>query len=642
MFLIVCYVWIYERQMPQIPDKNGIVVEMKTVKNGYRYTVKYGLFNYHLYTNDVIDIGQIIEVEGAFEVYETDQFQGDFSNRDYYKARFVYYVIYEPNMTLKNKIWIPHMIHYELLKHIESLETYTQVFCKSLVLGIFETDYKEQISHIGITHLFVLSGLHVSMLIGMIDQALFFIPKKGKKVIETGLLFGYLMITLFPVSLIRAVIQYVLYEWLNIKKETNTRLDVFSFTFIGMLIMNPFYFNQVSFQLSFLVSFLFILSRFKTDFMGSITSTFYAQTLVLPITSKITQQLYPIAFLVTPIFIPLFNYVLLPLSWLALLHPFSQIIEPLFKQVITLITFLEYQAIALDIPVLMGISAVIYFVLWIYAYVCEDKFNQVTRYLFVVLFILILPYFKYMNPVGKVVFLSVGQGDTTIIERPNRSCTVVIDAFGDVVSYLKYNQITYIDYLIITHGDYDHHRETVNILNHIEVGSLVLSTYDQSGFNEEMKTYRPTLVEAGDQLGCGDIKLNILSPFNALDGNNDNSIVIQTTINQMRYLFTGDIEYDAEKALINHYDQALQSDVLKVGHHGSKSSTNLSFLSVVNPTYAIVSVGLNNHFGHPHPSVIERLKQQQIKIYQTSQVGTIYFIDLPFYRYNVILVHKRG
>lgn len=642
MVFSVGFVWFYQAYQPSYPNHDGVVIESKEVKKGYRYTVKYGLLNYHLYTEIDLEIGQIITVQGQFELYEVDQFKGDFSPSDYHKAKFVYYVIYQPKITLKDKVWFPHKIHHDLKTHIETLPEFTELFCKSLVLGVFETEYKEQISKIGITHLFVLSGLHVTILVGMIDKFLFFLPKKPKKIIESTFLLSYLMITLFPTSLIRAVIQSILYEWLNKEKESYTRLDVFSFTFIFMLLINPYYFQQLGFQLTFLVSFLFIIGQFKADIVGNITSTFYAQTLVLPITSKITQQVYPIAFFVTPLFIPLFNYILLPLSWLALLNPLGEILEPLFRLMMTFITFLEYQAISLQIPMITGVFAVIYFLLWTCAYACEDKYNQLKRAMWLLIFVMIMPYLKGFNPVGKVVFLSVGQGDTTIIERPNRSCTVVIDAFGDVVSYLKYNQISYIDYLIITHGDYDHHRETITILDHLKVGKLILSKHDQSDFKTEVSKYHPRYVEAGDKITCGDIELNVLSPNQVYQGNNDNSIVLQTTIQNTRYLFTGDVEYEAEKVLLTQYREGLKSDVLKVGHHGSKSSTNTSFLMAVSPTYAIISSGFDNQFGHPHDEVIQRLIQQRVKIYQTSQVHTICFIDLPFYRHNVILVHKKG
>jgi len=643
-FMVLTAVWVvmYKQFQPQKPQNEGLVIQSQSITGGYRYVVKYGFYNYHLYTNEHITIGSVIQVEGTFKQYEDDQFEGDFSSLDYHKSRFVYYVIYHPKIQIIEQKWIPHLWHQNIKQHIEQLPYYTQVFVKSLVLGMLETELKTGTSKIGITHLFVLSGLHVTMLIGLTDKMLFFIPKKARVILQSSGLLLYLWITLFPVSLIRAVIQYILYETINFNQIRYTRLDVFSYTWIIMLIINPFYFDHTGFQLSFLVSFLFIVSRFKNTIQGAFTSTLSAQTFVIPITSKISQQLYPIAFFTTPLFIPLFTYVLLPLAWLSLYLPVGEILNEGFYYIILLIGFLEMNALSFRISMVVGVYALVYWGLWIYAYQSEQWIDKARRILVVIIFVLFIPYVKNFNPVGKVTFLSVGQGDTTIIERPYNQCTVVIDTFGDVVDYLKYNHIEKIDYLIITHGDYDHHRETMAIMNEIQVKQLVLSQYDDSDFQKTMRVYNPMYVQKGDRIRCGDIELNVLSPFKNYPSSNDVSVVIQTTIAGTTYLFTGDIEYDAEFDLVTQSYGELRSDILKVGHHGSRSSTHLAFLNAVNPSIAIISSGKDNSFGHPHSEVIQRLQQKAVKIYQTKEVQTICFVDLPFYRRYLILIHKPG
>jgi competence protein ComEC len=636
------WVWAYQSYTPNKPSGSGIVTQVQTVKSGYRYTVKYGLFNYHLYTKESIEIGTIIDVEGIFKTYDSDQFRGDFSSEDYHKSKFVYYVIFNPTIVKHDIKDIPHQYHHRLRSHIETLPKDTQLFVNSLVLGVFESDLKESITKVGITHLFVLSGLHVTILIGFLNQCLWFLPKKLKLSVQTGILLGYLMLTLFPISLIRAVIQYVLYEWLNGEKIHYTRLDVFSFTWVGLLIVNPYYFQHTGFLLTFLVSFLFIIGTFKADFKGMLGSTFSAQTLVLPLTSKITRKIYPMAFVVTPLFIPLFTYVLLPLSWLSLWPRLAYIVDPFFSSILVLITYLEYETLGFYVPILTGVWALIYWLMWAYAHIGKSDEVKILRTTYVILFLMIFPLYKMINPIGRVTFLSVGQGDTTIIERPYGACTIVIDAFGDVVNYLELNHIRKIDYLIITHGDFDHYKETENLLNTFQVKHLVLSRFDDSDFERSMRKYTPTYVKGGDMLYCGDISLNVLSPNHKFSSSNENSIVIHTVIEGTSFLLTGDMEFEAELDLVNRYGDQLQSDVLKVGHHGSKSSSYAGFLQRVQPDIAIISAGKDNAFGHPHPEVMDRLNAFGVKIYQTPEVQTITFIDLPFYRRYVILVHKPG
>lgn len=640
--LFAIFVYIYRSYTPPIPQDTGIVVESKTVKSGYRYTVKSGFFNYHMFTTSELEIGHKIRVKGTYQTYEKDQFKGDFSSADYHKTRFVYYVIFEPTIEVIGHQFVPHIWFHQVKTWVNQLPKYSQVFVNSLVLGVFETDYKEEISKVGITHLFVLSGLHVTVLIGFMDKALFFLPKRFKRIVQTiGLLF-YLLVTLWPVSLLRAVTQYVLYEWLNFDKIRYTRLDAFSFTWIILVMVNPFFFTHMGFQLTFLVSFLFIIGNFKTDLKGTLMSTFTAQTLVQPITSKITQMVYPISWVLTPLMIPLFNYVLMPLAWLSLWRPIGVALDIFFKGIIDLILMFEFNAIGFKIPIITGGYALIYWILWIRAYVCEAYDRKLIHGLFIVLFVLIMPWMNLLNPIGKVVFLSVGQGDTTIIQRPYQSCTVVIDAFGDVSNYLKQEQITTIDYLIITHGDYDHHKETNTLLQEFRVKNLVLSAYDTSAFRHSMAIHHPQYVKAGDELVCGDIILSIVSPIRSYANDNDQSIVIQTTVHELTYLFTGDIEYDAEKDMVNNLNYDLKSDVLKVGHHGSISSSHIGFLNAVKPEYAIISSSLYNRFGHPHEEVLNRLNDLGVKTYQTNIHETITFVDLPFYPRYVILLHKSG
>lgn len=638
IFIGLCAIWVIVDQIkPVKTPKFGLVIQAQKRDDYQRCTVKYGFYNVHIYTNEALNVGEFIRINGIFKPYESDQFKGDFSPKDYYKSKFIQGVFYQPKITIINTVWTPYNIHADLVEHVDTLPPATQVFVKSLVLGVFESDYKTQIANVGISHLFVLSGLHVSVWILLLNVLLGFMPKKVRLSIQTGLLFGYLWVTLFPISLIRAVGQYLIFEWVNVNQKHYTRLDAFSFIGIGMLIWHPSFIFNIGFQLTFMVSFLFIVGDLKDQFIA----TLQAQTWVLPITTQIQTNLYPIAFVVTPFFIPLFTYLLLPLAWISLSRPMGEVLNPFFEFILKIILFLETDAIRIQLPKITGVFAVGYWWLWIHIQKQKTGMDKSIKIGLLVLYVMLFPNYKLLNPVGKVTFLSVGQGDTTIIERPHSTCTIIVDAFGDVVDYLKLNHIQMVDYLIITHGDTDHDRETNAIISQFDVKHLVLSTHHDASQYLTAQTHLKR-VSAGDVLHCGDIELNILSPNRVYPSSNDASIVIHTTIGQTAYLLTGDIEYAAELALLNLQHMNLKADVLKVGHHGSKSSTNLAFLKAVSPKYAIISAGVDNHFGHPHTSVLNRLMAERVLIYQTNIHQTITFVEYPFYRRVVILVHKRG
>lgn len=253
------------------------------------------------------------------------------------------------------------------------------------------------------------------------------------------------------------------------------------------------------------------------------------------------------------------------------------------------------------------------------------------------------------NPYGEIVFVDVGQGDATLIKLPYNRGTYLIDTGGEVqfskaeweerksrfsvgedivVPFLKSKGITSIDTLILTHGDLDHIGGSAAVLKEMKVKEVLISpNSDEKG---EMKKImkiagqkRVPVKEAwypyswaGDKDG-----LHIVSPQDEeYEGNND-SIVLYGEIGSLKWLFTGDLEEQGENEFIRNFD--LPIDVLKVGHHGSNTSTTEEFLVDTKPSVAVISAGETNRFGHPHPEVVERLKRRGITIYSTGENGAI-------------------
>ena len=226
----------------------------------------------------------------------------------------------------------------------------------------------------------------------------------------------------------------------------------------------------------------------------------------------------------------------------------------------------------------------------------------------------------------------MGQGDTSLIIRPFNQCTIVIDAFNTVEDYLINHNIKEIDYLIITHGDYDHYQKADWILSNLIVKQIVLSEFDDSDFKiAHQNSHLTLLVESGDTLVCGDISLNILAPIAKASSVNNASIVFQTKIDDLTYLFTGDIEAESEQLLVNKYKHSLKSDVLKVPHHGSKTSSTQTFIDFVNPKHVVISAGHQNKFSHPDKNVLNRyeskdalsISQQLIRQFVLNMIGLI-------------------
>ncbi|QEK13540.1 MBL fold metallo-hydrolase [Crassaminicella thermophila] len=237
----------------------------------------------------------------------------------------------------------------------------------------------------------------------------------------------------------------------------------------------------------------------------------------------------------------------------------------------------------------------------------------------------------------EVHFMDVGQADAIFIKKGQN--TMLIDAGNNedadwVVNYLKNQGIKKIDYVIGTHPHEDHIGGLDAVINSFDIGKVYMPkvTHTSKTFkdvihavkNKGLKISNPVV---GSKIALGDAKGVILAPnSDKYKDYNNYSIVLKLTYGNTSFLFTGDAEGLSEKEMIDK-GLNLSADVLKVGHHGSNSSTTLSFLNKVNPEYAVIMTGTDNDYGHPHKETMDKLKNKGIIVYRTDQNGTIVAIS---------------
>lgn len=233
----------------------------------------------------------------------------------------------------------------------------------------------------------------------------------------------------------------------------------------------------------------------------------------------------------------------------------------------------------------------------------------------------------------KVHFIDVGQGDAILISQSNSNMLIDTGTNAStsiLVSYLKALKIKKLDYLVLTHPHEDHIGGADAVIKNFTIDTLYMpkanattKTFKDVVAAMSSKGLKATLPELGSTFKLGAANCTILSPINSKSEDlNTYSIVIKVAFGNNKFLFTGDAQVSNEKDMLNKgYD--LTADVLKIGHHGSHTSTSQAFLDKVNPKYAVISLGKDNDYGHPHKEVMARLKAKNIPIYRTDEKGTI-------------------
>ena len=241
-------------------------------------------------------------------------------------------------------------------------------------------------------------------------------------------------------------------------------------------------------------------------------------------------------------------------------------------------------------------------------------------------------YINMNNDLLKVHYLDVGQGDSIFIELPNNE-TMLIDAAEsyqseNIINYLKNLNYQKIDYVIGTHPHTDHIGGLKDIINTFEIGKIYMpkvvsttKTYESLLMAIKDKNLKINTAKAGTSIIDTDaLKINILAPNNSIYTElNNYSVVTKITYGTTKFLFMG----DAEKLSENEIKENVTADVIKIGHHGSNTSSSIDFIKKVNAKYGIISVGLNNKYNLPKEETITNWENSGTKIYLTSTNGTI-------------------
>lgn len=579
-----------------------------------------------------INLGDTIHIEGEFTIPSKNTSKNLFNYQKYLQRKNINFIVKPKSIKVikYNNNNIYYKIKNIIINHLGN-NPYLNTFLlgdKSLLKEDVQRSYQEN----GISHLFAISGMHISLLATIIEKLIR--KKVGEEKtfkITSAILILYLFLVGLSPSILRGVLFYIIFRINNIYyfyiKPINLYIVIISIS----LFINPSYIFDVGFQYSYIISFALITLRDKlksNNYIKSLLKVSIISFLVsIPITLYNFKSINLLSIIYNIFYVPLISLVIFPLS---LLTAMFMKIEPIYNISIIILEksslyLSKIQVMKLIFKSLPFPIYIIYFLLIILYITMKNK-----AYIYIFISILLVHYMiPYIDKSDYIKMIDVGQGDSILIHSNNKS--ILIDTGGNVNSkndgkifyntispILKSEGIKKLDYLIITHGDKDHIGEAKTIINNIKVKNILINNNKINYLEEKILTKRTEISKEGKTINLGDFKLIQLNEN--LENENDSSSIYLLKYKNIKVLLTGDASIKSEQNLLKKYKLGYV-DILKVGHHGSNTSTSKELIKEINPKVSLISVGKNNKYNHPNKEVLENLSET--KIYRTDKDGTI-------------------
>lgn len=525
-------------------------------------------------------------------------------------------------------------------------------------------DIQESFKTSNLSHMLAVSGAHVSYIILGLTYVLqnSIIGKKNGKIVCMIFLLAFMAITNFTPSVTRACIMAILTLLSSIiyrKSDVYTNISVAA---LITLIFNPYSLLDLGFQLSYggTIGIIIFIKRIQGKKSNSKVINYikqmalvsiYANIIIIPIMMYHFNTV-SFTFIISNIMASPILGIIVITGFLFIIasitvKPLTRLIAIFIKPILSILIKISQICSKLPFSNILVVTPYMFNVISYYAiilYCIKSKKNNKCKIIICLLIVLILINFIiYIFPQKlRIFFIDVGQGDSTLIITPDKK-TVLIDGGGSdsfdvgekvLLPYLLDRRILKIDYVLISHFDTDHCGGILTIMEKVKVKNIIISEQAEHSENYERfkklmihKKIRLIEVKKGDKIKIGRYsEFKILFPTSRLLSENplnNNSIVAQFNYNNFKMLFTGDIEKLAEQQILKAEKAEIRADILKVAHHGSKTSSIPEFIKAVKPKIALIGVGKNNTFGHPNQQTIKNLENIKCRIYRTDLQGEI-------------------
>ncbi|MGM9873593.1 MAG: ComEC/Rec2 family competence protein [Bacilli bacterium] len=603
---------------------NGMVIEAK--ENYFIFSSS--LEKMYVYKKaHEYEIGDYLSIEGEKTQLSFSKIESTFDFENYLNKKGIYSELKYKNINFKFK----NPIRLKKLRNTfsNSFDENTSKFVSNI---LFSTNEDEEVTtnlkEIHLSRFLNMSGLYLYSFYSLLTYVFsIFLKKKTAKGVSLICLLFYVVVSFYKFIVIKflffLIFRYINEYYLNKKYSSIQITSIIGITF---LIFDYTFAYQDSFIIGMLMmiitNFFNTAIRINNKYIKSLLLNFLMFVSFIPFEISYYHEINLLSFIFqiffTPVLIALINLCLLSLYGI----PFQWLANFIYNSLSKITSILTKFKLTIYLPSINLFSVLLFYGLIIllayYLYIKHKPMIKITS-LCIVSFILVisLPLKNVFSE--EVVFINVGQGDATLIRK--KETTILIDTGGlkyldiakdSLIPFFKKKQIYNIDALITTHDDFDHNGGVDSLIENFKIKS----TYINYKF---------------DELKINDISLYNLNRFDYLwSEDNDSSLVINFTLMNTNFLVMGDAPIKIEKEIMKTFS-SLDIDILRVGHHGSKTSTSDEFIKFITPKEAIISVG-SNYYGHPHKEVLDILNKNNVIIRRTDIEGSISYFKYSLFQ----------
>ena len=616
-----------------------LIVEEKRKKND-QYIITFKEREKIIYYTKAFpyDVGDIVIVKGDLEKIKKNTIPNTFNYQKYLQSRGINWQlnIKEINLLKENSsLW--NNIKSKIKLRIEKYQYKEYLY--AFILGdtsYFSNDIKDKYQIMGLSYILAIGSLQVMTLIKVLEKIenKMKIRKRNKLIVNTLIIILYIIFTNKIIGVFRSGLCYILKSILDYKKIKVKNYNIILIIGIFLLIINPNYLNNIGFVYSFSIS--LSISLLKKRIKG----TYYKRLLIvsliafivsIPITIYSNYEINFLAIVFSFLFIPVFNFVIFPLCIIVFIFPFLSfiltIVISILEYIINLLSKINFLTFVFKKPSI--ILVLLYFII-IFLSFYQKKYS---------IFFLIILFIHYnINLIIKedlITFLDVNEGDSIVVKSNNS--LILIDTGGSnnyeysdsITKYIKSLGIGKINKLFLTHGDMDHLGSSYNLIEKIKVDNVYFNNND---YNDNEKRLINLLINkkipyqkiSNYIYQMNDYLIKVKS-YN-LNLENDSSMIMDIENKNYKMLLMADATINTEKVLMNDVNLS-KYNLLKIGHHGSKTSTSDIFYNTVNPDISVISVGNRNIYHLPNYKIMNRIRDSKVYLTSTSGSITLFFKD---------------